>query len=136
MAKRVYDDGTYLVTEAIVATPRRFYPVANTTAHIRRDPLWGAVGVATLGMAALGVYGDLLHDGEKAALLVVCLAGLVLGRRISILSIDAVGHKRALIFGSSGRIQRLYQAIRAVRVVDGTSRADCHHTPYTEDQTK
>lgn len=121
MGNFVYNDGTYKVTEAIVATPHRFYPVANTTARIRRDPLWVSLFITALGVAAFHVYGDLIYTGEKIVLGVICAGALAVGQGVSILSIDAVGHRRALIVARTTRIRRLYAAIRAVRVVDGAA---------------
>ncbi|NKE48645.1 hypothetical protein HB662_28015 [Roseomonas frigidaquae] len=130
MPKIVYNDGTYLVTEAVVATRHRFYPVANTTARIRRDPLWISLCITALGVATFGVYGDLICTGEKIVLGLTCVATLVVGQSVSILSIDAVGHRRALIVARTMRIRRLYSAIRAVRVVDGgTGLIQAKHFP-------
>jgi hypothetical protein len=132
MPKIVYNDGTYLVTEAVVATPHRFYPVANTTARIRRDPLWISLCITALGFATFGVYGDLIYTGEKIVMGLACAAALAVGQGVSILSIDAVGHRRALIVARTMRIRRLYAAIRAVRVVDGGTGLD-HGEYFPED---
>ena len=118
MAKVLYDDGRYFVTQAIVATPWRFYPVSNTTASIRREPLWIGLGIAGFVAAALAVYGDLLHTEEKAGLVVVAGLGLLAGRAFVVLRLDAVGLHRALIFGRRARIWKLYWAIRDAREVD------------------
>jgi len=116
--KPIYDDGTYTVTQAVIATPRRFYPIAHTTASIRRDPLWLGLSMTGFGAGCLGVYGDLLRPYEIAFLAVVCLLGLVAGWSFSILRIDAIGHRRAMIVASHGRIRRLYAAIRDARLPD------------------
>lgn len=120
MAGRLYDDGVYSVTVAIVSTPRRFYPVANTTASIRRDPLWAAIILAVLGGLCLAVYGDLLHLHEQVVLVSLCAGSLALGRAFTILRISAFGHSGAMIVGRSARIQALYLAIRDARTVDLT----------------
>lgn len=118
MAGTLYDDGVYSVTAAIVSTPRRFYPVANTTASIRRDPLWAAIMLAVLGGLCLAVYGDLLHLHEQVVLIALCASGLALGRAFTILRISALGHSGAMIVGRSARIHALYLAIRDARTVD------------------
>ncbi len=41
MSDTIYDDGRYVVSTSIVATPTRFYPVFNTTAGIRHPPANG-----------------------------------------------------------------------------------------------
>jgi len=118
MGKAIYDDGKYVVTEAILATPRRLYPMPNTTAHIRRDPLWLAFGVSVFAVATFAAYGDLLYVGEKVAMAGIVLAALAAGYSFSILSIDAVGHRRALIVGRTRRIERVYAALRSVRMAE------------------
>lgn len=110
-----YDDGIYSVSQAIMATPTRFYPLANTTASIRRDPLWAATAFTVFGLAAFLVYGDLLHVHEQGLLAAICAAGIVGGREFCILRLDAVGHRRTMIVGRKRRIVRLYQAIRDAR---------------------
>lgn len=118
MGNALYDDGVYTVTPAIVSTPRRFYPVANTSAHIRRDPLWAALALTAFSAAGLSAYGDLLHMNEQ--IVVVCLSGLGLatGASFSILKISAIGHASATIVGRSWRMARLYQAIWEARTLD------------------
>lgn len=118
MPTPLYDDGTYSVSTAIVATPRRFYPIANTTASIRRDPLWIGLAVTVLAAACLAVYGDLLHPNERIALGGVCLLALLAGSQFSVLRIAALGHHRAMIIGRRRRIARLYRAIRDARMAD------------------
>lgn len=115
MAKVTYDDGKYVVTDAVVSTPRRFYPIAHTTASIRRDPLWAALGIVAFTAASLAVYGDLLHGAEKIALVLISSAAIVVGWRFSILAIDAIGHRRAFIIARADRIHGIYLAIRDVR---------------------
>ena len=118
MSKALYDDGIYRVTAAIVSTPRRFYPLAHTTASLRRDPLWGALIFAALGAVCLGVYNDLLHFYEQVMVAVICGSALAAGSCVSVLRIAAVGHSGAMIVGRSGRIRALYSAIRDARTVD------------------
>lgn len=115
MTGPLYDDGIYTVTPAIVSTPRRFYPLAHTTASIRRDPLWAAVAAAALGAACLGVYGDLLSFAEQAGIVVMSASLLLLGREFVILRIAAIGHTGAVIIGRRHRIQILYEVIRRAR---------------------
>ncbi|MDZ4369415.1 MAG: hypothetical protein U0987_20695 [Afipia sp.] len=118
MGKPLFDDGVYTVTAALVSTPRRFYPLAHTTASIRRDPLWAAIAAAILAASCLAIYGDLLHLHEQIALVVVSAAFLLLGREIAILRIAAIGHAGAMIFGRRRRIQAVYEAIREARGTD------------------
>lgn len=118
MSDAIYDDGTYHVTAAIFATPRRFYPIANTTARIRRDPLWIGVCLAALAGGALAVYGDLLYPVEAAVTVVFIALSLLIGNSISLLSIDAWGHERATIVARTNKIRVLYRAIRDARTAD------------------
>lgn len=118
MVKPLYDDGVFAVTSAIVSTPQRFYPLAHTTASIRRDPLWAGMGTAVLGVGALLVYGDLLWLNEQIAIAGVSLSALAAGASFSILRIDAPGHRSAMLFGRSLRIRALFLAIREARSVD------------------
>jgi len=118
MSRLLYDDGVYTVTPAIVSTPRRFYPLAHTTASIRRDPLWAAITFAVLGGACLSVYGDLLHFHEQATLAIFCAGALAAGSSVSVLRISAIGHSGAMIVGRSHRIRALYAAIRDARTSD------------------
>lgn len=110
-----YDDGTYQVSRELISTPRRFYPIANTTARIRRDPLWVAIGLSTFAVLATIAYGDLMFAHELA--LIWGVAGLfgIVGLSTAILHIDAFGHDNALLFASSRKINRLYRAIRDAR---------------------
>jgi len=121
MSETIYDDGRYMVSSSIVATPTRFYPISNTTAGIRRDPLW--LGLAITGFAAGCVltYGDLLYQGELMVMAGIAALSLFTGWQVLILRLDAPGHRRALIVGSRGRIWKIFHAIRAVRTaqVDG-----------------
>lgn len=118
MAGPLYDDGTYAVTAAVVSTPRRFYPIANTTAVIRRDPLWAGCGIALFGCGSLVVYGDLFHVAEQVALAGISVMALVLGNAFSVLRIDAPGHRSAMLIGRAGRMRALFQAVRDARTVD------------------
>jgi hypothetical protein len=122
MAKRhravLYDDGIYQVTEALVSTPTRFYPLANTTARIRRDPLWLGSGVAAVSLAGAGVYADLLYPIEVISLIGIGLGSLVAGSRIGILCLDAIGLPKAMIITTSTKAAALFGAIRAARTRD------------------
>lgn len=115
MGRILYDDGIYSVTSAIVSTPHRFYPLAHTTAGLRRDPLWAALAFTALGAASAVIYGDLLHFHEQLALALFCGGGLVAGRSVTILRISAIGHSGAMIVGRSSRIRALYRVIRDAR---------------------
>jgi 2C-methyl-D-erythritol 2,4-cyclodiphosphate synthase len=119
MSDPLYDDGVFAVTSAIVSTPQRFYPLAHTTASIRRDPLWAAVTGAMLGAACLTVYGDLLHFSEQVWIVAASFVSLLLGREFSILRITAVGHAGAVIIGRRRRIRAVYEVIRRARGCDG-----------------
>ena len=118
MAEPLYDDGIYSVTPAIVSTPRRFYPLAYTTASIRRDPLWAGMAAAILGIGALFTYGDLLFLHEQTAIAGIALLSVTAGASFSILRIDAPGHRGAMLIGRSRRIRALFLAIRKARSVD------------------
>lgn len=118
MAHVIYDDGTYQITDAVFATPRRFYPIANTTAHIRRDPLWIGAGIAGFSIIALAVYGDLLYPHEILTLIAIAVISLVIGHQVSLLSIDAWGHERATVCGRTRKIRALFRAIRDARTAD------------------
>lgn len=115
MRKAHFDEGGYVVTDSIIATPRRLYPLANTMVSIRRDPLWFGLGMIGLVAGCLAVYGDLLRLHEKLALFVIACICLSAGLSFSVLRLDAMGHRRAIIFGRRTRINRLYAAIRDVR---------------------
>ena len=114
----IYDDDTYHITSAIIATPRRFYPIANTTARIRRDPLWMGLGIAGFVAASFAVYADLLLPVELATLAAIAALALMIGFQVSILSIDAMGHDKAMIVGRTKKIKALYTAIRDPRTAN------------------
>lgn len=118
MSKHIYDDGIYCVTTAIVSTPSRFYPIANTTASIRRDPLWTSLGVAGFSALCVAIYGDLLWPVEIAALAGVSAASVIAGSQFAILRIHSLGHARTMIFGRRYRLRELYRAIREARSTD------------------
>jgi hypothetical protein len=109
----LYDDGTYVVTHAVIATPTRYYPLANATARIRRDPLWLAVCFSGICAGAILSYSDLLKPEEILIGAGMALTLLFLGVNVRILSIDAIGHRRTFIFGSTKRITALFRAIRS-----------------------
>lgn len=112
----IYDDGRYLVSSSMVATPSRIYPVANTTAGIRRDPLWTGLGIAAFVLAGIATYGDLLYPVELLTMVAVACGGLFAGWQVLVLRLDAPGHRRALIVGPRKRIWKMFRAIRSVRV--------------------
>ena len=116
MSQPFYDDGRYQVSQTIVATPSRFYPLANTTAGVRRDPLWMGAGLALLIGTGILVYGDLLYPGETIVSVVTALLGLLGGWQTVILRLDAPGHPRTIIVSSRGRIWKLFGAIRSARM--------------------
>jgi hypothetical protein len=123
MAKRkepgvAYDDGTYRITPAVIATPTRLYPVAQTTARLRRDPIWLGLSVAGVSAMAIAVYRDLLFPGEIAILVALGAGALGLGRAIGILQLDAVGHRKALIVARRPKVVALFKAIRDARLRD------------------
>jgi hypothetical protein len=131
MNRPIYDDGTYLVTDAIIATPRKFYPITNTTAHIRRDPLWTGLGVCVLGVLSIAVYGDLLLASEKIILIVLCAIAALMGSQMSILRIDAVGHRPAMIVGRHRRLVLLYRALRnthSIETENVSHKSNCYRT--------
>ena len=111
-----FENGTYLVTASLLSTPRRFYPIANTTARIRRDPLWLAAGVVAFVGLATAVYGDLLYFSELMVMWGLAVLLLAAGVMTAILHVDAVGHRNALVFGPARRVKALYHAIRAARL--------------------
>jgi len=115
MTDTIYDDGRYIVSTSIVATPSRFYPIGNTTAGIRRDPLWLGLAITAFVVAGILTYGDLLYPGELMAMAGLAAIALVAGWQIVILRLDAPGHRRALIVGSRQRIWKIFRAIRSVR---------------------
>lgn len=115
MSDAIYDDGRYVVSSSIIATPTRFYPIGNTTAAIRRDPLWAGLGIAAFAVAANLTYGDLLYRGELLAMVVIALIALTGGWQVLILRLDAPGHRRALIVGPRHRIWKIFRAIRSIR---------------------
>lgn len=115
MSDTIYDDGRYVVSTSIVATPTRFYPILNTTAGIRRDPLWLGLAIAGFVIGCVLTYSDLLYQGELMVLAGVAALSLFTGWQVLILRLDAPGHRRALIVGPRGRIWKIFRAIRAVR---------------------
>lgn len=111
----IYDDGRYVVSSSIVATPTRFYPIGNTTAGIRRDPLWMGLVITGFVAGCVLTYGDLLYQGELMIMAGVAAASLLTGWQVLILRLDAPGHRRALIIGGRSRIWKIFRAIRSVR---------------------
>lgn len=112
MTPPIYSDGRYTVTAGSVSTPNRFYPVANTTASVRRDPLWAGLAVSAVALLAVLTYGDLLFPGELLVLLALAAGAMGVGFEIRVLRIDAIGHRPATIVGRRSRIAALYRAIR------------------------
>lgn len=135
MEQPIYDDGTYVVTRSVIATPTRYYPIANATARIRRDPLWLAFGVAGFYAAALATYGDLLTSQEILSSGIFTAALLIVGVNVRLLSIDAIGHPRAVIVGSTKKISSLFRAIRAATTADfrGLVILDQHDERHSEE---
>lgn len=110
-----YDDGIYQVSQELISTPRRFYPIANTTARIRRDPLWVAIGLNAFAALATITYGDLMLAHELVVIWGIAGLSAIVGVGTAILHIDALGHDNALLFASSKKVNKLYRAIRAAR---------------------
>lgn len=110
-----YDDGTYQVSSSLLSTPRRFYPIENTTARIRRDPLW--VGIALIFLVSLTtlVYGDLLYTIELVVIWIIAGLAGAFGLGTAILHVDAFGHENAMLFGPIKTIRGIYKAIRDAR---------------------
>ncbi len=132
-APRVFfNNGTYLVTASLLSAPRRFYPIANTTARIRRDPLWLAAGVVAFVSLATAVYGDLLYVRELCVMWGVAVLLLAAGMMTAILHVDAVGHRNALVFGPARRVQALYRAIRDARMHAGDTAVGVAGEPANE----
>jgi hypothetical protein len=121
MTRTYFDDGNCVVSDAVIATPHRIYPIANATARIRHDLLWIGLGLAGVVGAAIATYGDLLTGVELGA--GVAGSGLLIaaGTQIKALSIDAFGHPRALIFGHRKKISTLFQAIRKSKLGRGST---------------
>ncbi len=115
MSDTIYDDGRYVVSTSIVATPTRFYPIGNTTAGIRRDPLWMGLAITGFVTGCVLTYGDLLYQGELMIMAGIAAVSLLTGWQVLILRLDAPGHRRALIIGTRQRIWKIFRAIRAVR---------------------
>jgi len=111
----IYDDGRYIVSTSIVATPTRFYPIGNTTAAIRRDPLWLGLAVTGFVLAGIFSYGDLLYPNELIAMAGAAALALLIGWQVLILRLDAPGNRRALIVGPRTRIWKMFRAIRSAR---------------------
>lgn len=109
------DDGTYMVSANLLSTPRRFYPIANITARIRRDPLWLASGIAAFSGLSTVVYGDLLYVSELVTMWALTGATLAIGFGTAILQVDAIGHRQSMVFGSARRIRALYEALRQAK---------------------
>jgi len=127
MKSPIYDDGTYIVTDAVIATRRRFYPLANVTASLRRDPLWFGIGLLAFGGACLAIYGDLLRPHEMVILAALCVLGPLAGNAFVILRIDAAGHPRTFIVGRRRRVERLFAAILGARGPNpGVSPEECN----------
>lgn len=114
--QKYHDDGRFLVTSELVSTPNRFYPLANTTAKIRRDPLWFALGLSAINGAATAIYGDLLQPQELAWMWGVNLAVFAAGWSVSILNIEAIGHKSTILFARTGTVKKLFAAIKEARM--------------------
>ncbi len=107
-----FDNGKVQVNRNLVSTQRRYYPLKNTTARIRRDPLWLALGVVTFIALATTTYGDLLHPQELITLWIIAALSLLAGANISILHIDSIGHPHSFIFGNHKTIRQIYNAMR------------------------
>lgn len=118
MTPILYDDGAYRVSSAVIATPTRFYPLANTTASLRRDPLWVGIALTVFAGLSVRIYGDLLFPMEKVWLLGGCAAALLIGWHVVILRIAAPGHRRAILIGRRKRMKSLYEAIWRARTID------------------
>lgn len=115
MTTPLYDDGRYMVSGTIVSTPSRLYPLANTTAGVRRDPLWMSLALAALTGAGIIVYGDLLYPVEIACAVGVTALAVVGGWQVAILRLDAPGHPRTMIISTRTRIWKIFGAIRSAK---------------------
>jgi hypothetical protein len=113
MNSSIYDDGRYVVSTTVVSTPSRIYPLANTTAGVRRDPLWMGLALAALVCGGIFTYGDLLYPVEIASALGVAALAVILGWQVAILRLDAPGHPRTMIVSSRARIWKIFGAIRS-----------------------
>lgn len=114
----LYDDGTYVVTDTILSTPRRIYPVANATAHIRSDPMWIACASAALFAATLVLYADLLTVPELLVGAAVVGGLFVIAGQAQILCVDAIGFPRAFIVTHPKKVRAIFDAIRRSRSAD------------------
>ena len=111
----IYDDGRFQITSELLCTPTRYYPLANATVKIRRDPLWFAVGLTTLSGLTTLIYSDLLYISELAAIWGVTGSALYLGKTFAFLSVDAMGHNNTMVVARTSIIKDLYQAMRLAR---------------------
>lgn len=111
-----FDNGRYQVSAALLSTPRRFYPIANTTARIRRDPLWWSLSMIGFVVATTNIYGDLLYHHELVTLWSLAGVAGLLGFGTAILHIDAIGHPNAFIFANVWTIRKIYRALRSAHL--------------------
>lgn len=113
--KLLYDDGSFKVSELVIATPHRLYPLSNASVRVRRDPLWAGVAAALLMGLASSVYYDLLTASELLAMAAFAVGGLVVGSSIALLAVDVPGHPRSIVFGRTGKIRAVYRAVLAAK---------------------
>jgi hypothetical protein len=124
----VFDNGRYQVSIKLLSTPRRFYPIENTTARIRRDPLWLGLALSVFAAMTTFIYGDLLLANEILILWCVAGASLLAGLGTAILHIDAIGHRNAMVFGSLRTVRKIF----AMR--DARAKVESHNITLFEEK--
>lgn len=110
-----YDDGRIVITATDIRTPKIYYPIIETSGRVRRDGLWFALSYTVICGVALTIYHDLFHRQEIAVLAISMVIALISGSSLSALQLDARGFPPMMIFGSTRRVRKIFQAISHAR---------------------
>jgi len=115
---RFYDDGRFVVTSRVLATPSRIYPIAQATVRRRNDLLLAGVLSLVIGAFAIRAYGDLLTRLELGFLLSAPIVLFLVAAHVGILAVDSVGHRRIIVFTTRGRAKKIFRALRDAKVAE------------------
>ena len=110
-----YQGGGFLVTEHLLATPRKTYALGRIEYVSVSRPLLALAGIPALGVAGFAIaFWRYLNPGEGAVLLVGAAVGIALGMTVGALRVHSLALRDDDVATSFGSIFRLRHVRRAV----------------------